>query len=340
MKDKEIYTFHVEGMHCHSCVLLTEDELGKHAKVSSVRSNLSNCSVEICGDFGNASSDEVIRELSGLLSQHSLTEKKTTPKIVWKDFMIALPASFVFFLIFFLLQKAGIVNLIQTSEVTLGTAFVIGLIASVSSCMAVVGGLLLSLSATVAKEGNPLRLQVGFHAGRIVSFFLLGGLIGLVGKVFQFGQWGMLTLGLIIGIVMLLLGVNLLDLFRWPKKFQLSIPKSISRKIFGMSGKGSIFASVALGAATFLLPCGFTQSMQFYTLSSADFFTGGLVMLSFALGTFPMLALVSFGSSEIHKSPYAGIFLKTAGIVVIFFALFNIINSMVAVGWMSPIFNF
>ena len=59
------------------------------------------------------------------------------------------------------------------SKVTYGTAFVIGLIASVSSCMAVVGGLVLSISATFAKDGDRIRPQLLFHIGRLISFLFL-----------------------------------------------------------------------------------------------------------------------------------------------------------------------
>jgi len=80
--------------------------------------------------------------------------------------------------------------------------------------------------------------------------------------------------------------------------------------------------------------------MQVYTLSSGTFFHGALTMGAFALGTLPVLALLSFSSLSIHKKMNSGIFFKTAGLVVILFALFNIINSLVIIGVMSPIFNF
>jgi hypothetical protein len=43
--------------------------------------------------------------------------------------------------LFLFLQKIGLVNLVGGGQVTYGTAFVIGIIASLSTCMAVVGGL-------------------------------------------------------------------------------------------------------------------------------------------------------------------------------------------------------
>lgn len=40
-------------------------------------------------------------------------------------------------------------------------------------------------------------------------------------------------------------------------------------------------------------------------------------MASFALGTFPVLALLSFGTEKFAKSQYAPLFFRSAGIVVL-----------------------
>ena len=62
-------------------------------------------------------------------------------------------------------------------------------------------------------------------------------------------------------------------------------------------------------------------------------------MLVFALGTLPVLALLSFSSLSI-KQMQTGIFYKTAGLVVIFFGLFNLMNSLVGFGLISPLISF
>jgi hypothetical protein len=93
-------------------------------------------------------------------------------------------------------------------------------------------------------------------------------------------------------------------------------------------------------ALTLFIPAGFTQSMQIYTLSTGNFLNGGLTMLVFALGTLPVLALISFSSFSIQNSTKAGIFFKAAGLIVILFAVFNILNTLVAAGYIAPIFNF
>jgi sulfite exporter TauE/SafE len=65
-----------------------------------------------------------------------------------------------------------------------------------------------------------------------------------------------------------------------------------------------------------------------------------MIMLVFALGTLPVLALLSFSSLGIHKKARSGVFFKSTGLIVIFFGFFNLINSLVGIGFIPPIFSF
>lgn len=335
------YTFHIYGMHCKACILMTESELVDLPNITHATANLKHHSVEVVGDFGNKTLEEIAEELTIPLAPYGYTvsvEKQAKQK-TWSDFKIAIPIALGFAFLFVVLQKIGLVNLVGGGTVTYGTAFVIGIIASLSTCMAVVGGLLLSMSATFAKEGDQIKPQLMFHGGRIASFFILGGVIGALGAVFTLSTLATFILSLIIGIVMLMLGINLLDVFPWAKKLQPAMPKFIAAHAHGVSKLNHTLTPLLVGIATFFLPCGFTQSMQLYTLTTGSFLTGGLTMLAFALGTLPVLALISFSSFSIQNSSKAGIFFKTAGLVVIMFAVFNIINSLVVIGLISPVFN-
>ncbi len=336
------YTFHVHGMHCNACVLMTDSELTEMPNVESAKSNLATHTVEVIGYFGEKTEAEIAKELTIPLKSHGYTvsvEKEIKEKN-WADFKIAIPIALLFAIFFVLLQKMGLVNLVGGNKVTYGTAFVIGVIASVSTCMAVVGGLVLSMSATFAKEGDKMKPQLLFHMGRIVSFFVFGGIIGAIGSAFTLSTGATFTLSLLIGIVMLILGINLLDVFHFAKKLQPSMPKFLSKHAFGVSKFNHTLTPLLVGIATFFLPCGFTQSMQLFTLTTGSFMKGSLTMLAFALGTLPVLALISFSSLSIQKSSKAGVFFKTAGLIVILFALFNLINSLVVVGVIPPLFNF
>ncbi len=329
-------------MHCHSCVLMIESELGDLPNLSHIKSNLKHHSLEITGDFGDKTTEQIAEDLTIRLKSHGYTVsiEKHQHNARWGDFKIAVPIALGFAVLFVVLQKMGIVNLVNAGNVTYGTAFVIGIIASLSTCMAVVGGLVLSMSATFAKEGDKVRPQLMFHVGRLVSFFILGGVIGAIGAAFTLNTSATFILSLIIGIVMLILGINLLDTFHWAKKFQPSMPKFIAKHAHGVSKINHTLTPLLVGIATFFLPCGFTQSMQLFTLTTGSFLQGGLTMLAFALGTLPVLALISFSSFSIQKSSKAGVFFKTAGLIVIMFALFNLINSLAVIGVIPPVFNF
>lgn len=336
------YTFHINGMHCKACVVLTESELNDLPEVSKAKSSLATHSIEITGDFGDKEPEHIAQDLSEVLKTHgyTLSLKKQKQSVQWSDFYFALPITGAFIALFIILQKLGIVNLVTTSEVSYSTAFLIGLIASVSTCMAVIGGLVLSISANFAKEGEKVRPQVLFHVGRLVSFFILGGTIGMLGSIFQLGATSTFVLNLIVAIILLILGINLLDIFPWAKKLQPTIPNFIGRHIYGLKNINHTLTPLLVGVATFFLPCGFTQSMQIYTLTIGSFWTGSLIMFAFALGTLPVLSLLSFSSLGIHKKAQSGIFFKTAGLIVIFFGIFNLINSLVAVGIIQPFFSF
>ena len=328
------YTFHVHGMHCNACALMIESELQDLSYISQVQVSLKHHSLEVVGEFGDKTLEQIAEELTLVLKPHgySISLEKGQIEKRWKDFKVAIPVAIGFALVFVLLQKLGIVNLVGGGNVTYGTAFVIGIIASLSTCMAVVGGLVLSMSATFAKEGDKVRPQLMFHVGRLIAFFVLGGIIGTIGSAFTLGTSGIFVMSLIIAVVMIILGINLLDVFSWVKRLQPSMPKFIAKRAHGISNLNHTLTPVLVGIATFFLPCGFTQSMQLYTLTTGSFLEGGLTMLSFALGTLPILALISFSSFSIQNSKKSGVFFKSAGLIVILFALFNFINALVVIG--------
>lgn len=340
--NQKTYTFHVNGMHCNACVLMTEGELMNVPYVTHAKSSLKTHSIEVTGDFGDKPELEIAEELSNVLKRHgyTLSVEKKTHIAGWGDFAYALPIAAVIIFGFLLLQKAGLTSLITSSDVNYGTAFIIGLIASVSSCLAIVGGLVLSLSASSAKEGGTWRTQTLFHVGRIGGFFVLGGLVGLLGNSLQLGLTANIMLGGIVALVMFILGINLLDVFHFTKRLQFTLPTRFGNNIMNGKNHDHYLAPVLIGVGTFFLPCGFTQSMQLYALSTGSFMQGALTMTVFALGTLPVLAFLSFGSLNIAHKPWKGIFFKTAGIIVIAIALFNLANALVAAGVINPLFNF
>lgn len=334
------YLFHVHGMHCAACTLLIEETLKELPNVRHVKASLAAHQVTVEGDFSDPP-DKIAEELTKLVKSHGYTIslEKQDKNAGWRDFIYALPIALFIIIGFLALQKAGLTNLITSSDVSYGTAFVIGLIASVSTCLAVVGGLVLSLSANSALEGGTWRTQAMFHAGRLGGFFVLGGLVGTIGNSLHLGLQANIILGIIVALVMLILGINLLDIFHFTKRLQFTLPKWISRHVVRGSKHDHYLAPVLVGAGTFFLPCGFTQSMQLYALTTGNFMAGALTMTVFALGTLPVLALLSFGTLNIAHKPWKNIFFKTAGIIVIALALLNLANALATAGVIAPVLN-
>jgi uncharacterized protein len=340
MSEKKI-VFHVAGMHCPACENLIEDILGEHREIKSIKANLRSNEVTITGDFGEKSNEEVASALTLPIKSHgyTLSVEKQKHDAKWSDFKIALPVALGFIVLFVFLQKLGIVNALGGSEMSFSTAFIVGLVASLSTCMAVVGGLVLSMSANFAKEGDKVRPQVLFHVSRLVSFFVFGGVIGMIGSTVTLGGTGTLVLSSIVALVMFVLGVNLLDVFPWIKRLQPTLPSFISKRVTDVKTINHTLTPILLGALTFILPCGFTQSMQIYSLSLGSFWDGAITMVSFAIGTLPVLALLSFGASGFGEKIRGSIFFKTAGLVVIFFAVFNLLSALAGAGIIPPLFN-
>ncbi len=332
------YTLHVSGTHCASCKILIEDILGNQDIVKGVHVNLKKEIVHIDTD-SNSSPEELASLLTEKIKSHGYTlsvdkiiKEKQSDDIIWK----AIPIGLVFLVLFFILQKSGILNLGIGGKTTPATSFIIGLIASVSSCLAIVGGLVLSLSAKVMQDDGKSAKKpfILFHLGRVLGFALLGGLLGLIGKAIGINFMFSAILGLIASTVMILLGLNLVGVF---KKSKLTLPSNLFayfRKV-----EHATIAPILIGIGTFFLPCGFTQSMQVVALSSGSFISGMGLMLAFALGTLPMLALLSFSSVSFAHSKHAPLFFKSAGVVVIGLGIFALLAGLAGIGIISPLFN-
>jgi sulfite exporter TauE/SafE/copper chaperone CopZ len=329
--------FFVEGMHCASCELLIESKLSEVEGIKRVDAKLNKRKVYI-----ESESELSAHKLSDLVEEYGykIVETRNLSKAVnWKETQIAALLATLIVGLFILIQKLGIVDLVNAEEVTLPFVFMIGIVASLSTCMAVVGGLVLSISSSYAKSKSKVAPLLAFHLSRVTGFFILGGIMGLIGSAFILGSKSTFIINLILFLVMLIMGLNLLDINPKFRNLQIKMPKALGKNVLKLENKNNFMTPIVLGLVTFVLPCGFTQSMQLYSLTTGNFIEGAITMLVFALGTLPVLALISFASVKFSKTFQSGIFFKTAGFIVLFFALFNFSTALVAIGWIDPIFN-
>ncbi len=322
-------------MHCRSCELLVEDEL---LRVSGVKKAVANQQAGMAEIYFEEKVDPKQVGVAIVKAGYTLgKDEKTwisTNSRDWIDFGIAV---FVVADLFLVAKALGLFNLNLTSTHNLNSlpvVFLIGITAGVSTCMALVGGLVLGASARFAEKHpgattiQKFKPHLFFNLGRIGSYFVLGGLIGYLGSFFQLSSsfLGLLTIG--VGVVMLLLGAQLIEMFPILRGITFTLPKSISR-LLGIREQSekeySHKNSMVAGAMTFFLPCGFTQAMQLFAISSGNPVTGALTLGTFAIGTAPGLLGIG-GLTSVVKGTAARLFFRTAGLVVILLALFNLNN--------------
>jgi uncharacterized protein len=216
-----------------------------------------------------------------------------------------------------------------STTMSYGLVFVIGLVASVSSCIAVTGGLLVAVAAKyneATTKLTPMRRMkplIYFNAGRVLSYTLLGGVIGALGSALTLspGINGLLTI--LASVVMVLLGLQMLRLLPALTRFLPTMPKAFGHYIHDLAERDANGGAFVLGAVTFFLPCGFTQALQLYVLAQGSFTVGALTMLAFSLGTLPALLSLSAMSSFLTGG-FQRHFLTFAGATVVILGLFNI----------------
>jgi sulfite exporter TauE/SafE len=206
--------------------------------------------------------------------------------------------------------------------------------------MALVGGLVLRVASRFSQENPNASMKekftphLYFNLGRIVSFFILGGVIGFIGSFFQMSPSFMGLMIILVGISMIYLGLQLTNIFPQLTGSSITLPKWISKALGISTRQDSSYShrsALSLGALTFFVPCGFTQAIQLYAMTTGSFITGALTMSVFALGTTPGLLSLG-GLTSFIKGKSSGLFFKIVGLTVIAMALFNISNGLTLAG--------
>lgn len=334
----------IRGMHCRSCEITIANNLEQLPDVKKADVSLGSRTAIIYGKHLPPMS-AMKRAIATAGYEIGRDKKPWLSKNVadYKDLMLGILIVAVLALV---VSRMGITN-INTGNIVSGGIFVallVGLTAGFSTCMALVGGLVLGLSAKHA-ERHPsatamqkFRPHIFFNLSRVVTFFVLGGLIGVLGSAFQLQGPLLGLLTIVVGFVMLGLGLQLTSLFPRLSSGGLTLPSSIGKRLGLQSRNEKEYShknAVVLGSVSFFLPCGFTQAMQLYAISTGSFTTGALVMGLFAVGTMPGLLGVGGLTSTVEGSA-AKRFFKIAGVAVVTMSFLNISNGYNLTGWPKP----
>lgn len=330
-------------MHCASCEVMIERKWGKIPGVEKVKVNHANGRAEIL-----CTEEPDLGRLQNEIAKHGYTvyhENDPAGATVFiahkptkKDYIETGVVFAVILVLYLILKQLDVLPDLGVSEnMSYGFVFVIGLVAAMSTCIAVTGGLLLAVAGKYNERypnltgAQKFRPHIYFNIGRIVSYTVLGGVVGGLGSMLTLSTKTTGFITILASVVMILLGFQLLKIFPGLRRFQPKMPKFIAHKIHNLSSTESKAGPFVLGAGTFFLPCGFTQALQLYVLSTGDITTGAITMFFFSLGTLPALLSLS-ALSSFAKGGFQRYFMKAAGIVVILLGFFNINNGLALTG--------
>lgn len=293
----------IGGMTCISCQNLIENKLRNTAGVIRAEVSYSKGSADIAYDTDTISLKD-IKEIIFKLNYTVLTgnEQKKPSTIRMIGILVIILSLYA------LLQEFGILNMLVPGQLakanmSYGMLFVIGLITSVH-CVAMCGGINISQCITRGvdkpQKGNAtLRPTFLYNLGRVISYTLIGFVVGAIGSTVTFSNTLQGVLKIAASIFMVIMGVNMLGFFPWLRKITPRMPKFLASKVnkTKSGSKNPLFAGLLNG----LMPCGPLQAMQIYALSTGSPFMGALSMFLFSLGTVPLMFSLGALSSILSK---------------------------------------
>ena len=335
-------TVPIKGMHCASCELLIAEELESIPGVTSAQASLKSNSATIMSAEQVSDKDiESAVRAAGYEVGYESGQKPffTHNERIWKDFAIGIIVVLGLYVLFQVLGIDKLVSSTSNSTSTGTMALLVGLTAGFSTCMALIGGLVISVASKYA-ENHPtetalqkFRPHLFFNAGRIVSFIAFGAIIGAIGSAFALKGTFLGLLTIAVGAVMLVLGLQLTEIF--PRITRgLTLPSGLAKKLGINTRKEREYShknAFLMGAATFFLPCGFTQAMQLLAVSTGNPLQAAVIMGAFAIGTTPGLLTLG-GLTSVVKGVFAQRFFRIVGVIVVAMALINFTNGFTLAG--------
>lgn len=334
----------VEGMTCASCEMLVERSWKDLPGVKSVKANSADGTVRIESDrvigldeLQASLSDQKYKVMSDKPGQAAQSpDKRPAPFELAGLFALAVALTWIFTRMGALDGGVG-----MGATIGIGTALFLGLLASGSSCLAVVSGLLLSCAVPPPQNSDKktvvkLLPTVMFILGRVVVYALLGGVLGWLGASLSPSTLVTSVILALASLYMVVAGLDMLHILpAWLKNRLPRLPKSWVHGALDKTTSRNKYVPIFLGGVTFFLPCGFTQALQVYALTTGSFMAGALVLGAFALGTAPgLFALGALAGSM--KGSLGKFIIKTSGALIIVLGLFNLRNGIVLAGITFP----
>ncbi|GMV06882.1 MAG: hypothetical protein AMXMBFR53_31570 [Gemmatimonadota bacterium] len=164
--------------------------------------------------------------------------------------------------------------------------------------------------------GGRASHTAAWHAGKILTYAVLGLLAGLLGHLVPGPRW---VATVVSALLVVWFAAGLAGLVPEPT---LKIP-GLTRLATRAATRGDLGSRFVFGMATGLLPCGLVYATLGIAVASGDALTGALAMAAFGLGTAPALAAFGLGVRRVAgERPWTrralAVLVLVAGLWVVF----------------------
>lgn len=320
---KKIY-IKIEGMMCNHCYETISKIIQKDFNVKKVKIKRDIATIWYENEINIENIIEEINKKGYITKKEYVSEDKSKidNNINLLEFILITCCIILIMLVLNEIFGFNIFNMIPTidTNIQLGMLFITGLFTSIH-CISMCGAI--NLYASTSKEDSKikrLKNPLLYNIGRLVSYTILGGIIGGIGKVFSINYVVQNIIILIASIFMLIMSLSMLGI--------ITIDSKIKKcRCFKIKTKNPFIIGILNG----FMPCGPLQAMQIYALSTASVFYGAISMFLFCLGTIPLMLF--FGSFiNLCKGKAKVIINKIASVLILILSMLMLNRALVGFG--------
>ena len=162
--------------------------------------------------------------------------------------------------------------------------------AGAGHCIGMCGGISAALSLGVqGNDGKALLFSLGFNLGRILTYTIIGALVGGLAATIELNQYLEESLYLA-GTMLMLMGLSIGQWWHGVRRIE-GIGKGIWKLLQPITKRlmpiRSLPQALALGLVWGWLPCGLIYSSLIWAGSAASWQDSALLMAAFGIGTLP-----------------------------------------------------
>lgn len=204
----------------------------------------------------------------------------------------------------------------------------LGLITSLH-CVSMCGPMVVTYALKGTEDGTVAQRVVpnlAYQAAKIVSYMLVGLLLGAVGSAFDLDAIRPYVM-LVAGAFMIVLALGMTGRVPWAARFTPRPPKFLVRAFTAVRRKAvtdaerdrsTLATPITFGLLTGLMPCAPLMAAQLNAAASGSAINGAIAMFAFGLGTAPLMLGFGTASSLIPRKLKERVMVALAVVVLVF----------------------